>query len=106
MQVYGHGALEMLRREGAEAIEIWCVSSGSRCSNRVTVPIGSAIERWGPGMPLVLIARRARCRSCGGRGAHVQLAAPPAGSSPRYEWDQRRILWLRSELARLEQDIG
>ena len=50
------------------------------------------LARFGPGAPLVMLARRARCTVCGARGAHVQPLPPPAAgvmAEFRYPGDRR-----------------
>lgn len=105
MHSYDDHALETLRRQGVDAIELWCLTP--TCSNRITIPIDMAIEAWGPGTMIVMIARRARCQWCRRdprrkAGAHVQATAPPSkGTSGRPAWRKKRILILREEIDRL-----
>jgi hypothetical protein len=90
--VYAHDALETLRRAGVTHLELWCSGRNRErprepCLRRETVPIGTLIARYGPAVTLVMVARRARCGSCGRRGGHVQPAPPPGPGMPGYwEW--------------------
>jgi len=84
---YGQDALETWRRLGATCVEFWCVGSTQNCSYWLTVDIEMAIEKWGPGTSLVMLARRARCKVCGKKGCHVQVTSRL--SSGQYNWDHK-----------------
>lgn len=86
--VYAEDAIGTFVRQGATNLQFWCVSPG--CLNRDTLPLRALVARYGPAMPLVMLARRARCRQCGRRGCHVQPMPPPAPGQPGYpEWRDR-----------------
>lgn len=97
---YGYDAVESLRRRGVLYLEFWCVGrdhSGRICGNRYTLDIKTVIERHGPGTPLIMLARRCRCKLCGHLGAHVQPAEPPREKGPRAHLYRA---WLQGELER------
>jgi hypothetical protein len=86
--VYSDDALGTFVRQGATHLQFWCVTPN--CLNRDTVPIAALTARYGPRVPLVMLARKARCRRCGRRGCHVQPAPPPVRGQPGYqEWVRR-----------------
>jgi len=76
MVSYPPFALGWLHAHGCRAVELWCVRRP--CTHRKPVALSLLLARFGPGAPLVMLARRARCTVCGGRGAHVQPVSPPA----------------------------
>src|SRR5579872_7221388 len=79
-QIYDHQALASYRDRGVTHLEIWCVHLP--CTNWHRVPIDALIERHGPGTPLVMVARRARCGICKRKGAHVQPEQPRVPGVP------------------------
>lgn len=63
-------------------VEFWCLNA--KCGNRDSVQIAIAIDKWGAGTSLVMLARRAKCQQCGRRGCHVQVTS--RDSFGRYGW--------------------
>lgn len=72
---YPPDALGSLAAAGVTHLEIWCVALP--CTGRTLVQIDRLIADHGADMRLVMLARRARCRECGARGAHVQPDSNP-----------------------------
>jgi len=82
LQNYGQEALEPWRGRGATAVEFFCVGSSTGCTYSKAIGIEKAIDILGPGTPLVMLARRARCKSCGKVGCHVQVSFRPFVPAP------------------------
>ena len=82
---YGQDALETWRRRGATTVEFWCVGNTMNCSYWFATAIEAAIEHWGPGTSLVMLARRARCKACGKKGCHVQVTSRLSNGD--YNWN-------------------
>lgn len=79
---FGQEALDSWRNRGATAVEFFCVGSTAQCTYSKAIAIDQAIETWGAGTPLVMLARRARCRSCGKVGCDVQVSFRPFSTRP------------------------
>ena len=77
MDSYPPFALGWLHAHGCRAVELWCIRWP--CTHWKPLQVRDLLARFGPGAPLVMLARRARCTVCGSRGAHVQPVPPPAG---------------------------
>ena len=86
---FGEDAIEAWRARGATRVQFWCVGN-PRCSNRYDIAINDVIEKWGPSMTLVMLARQARCRQCGKRGSHVQVTSSLGWGRSR--WTYERLL--------------
>jgi hypothetical protein len=98
-----HGSLDALRADGVEALDFWCVGSRRACRNRRTVALDELIEEFGGKTCLITLARRATCRACGRRGAHVQPAEPPLPDRVGWnEWAARQRRLLTERLVRLD----
>jgi hypothetical protein len=78
--IYDFLALETLRRQGHRRVIVWCTNRG--CLNRRPFEVERLIARFGPGVSLVMLARRAHCTACGRWGAHVEPARPPEPGAP------------------------
>src|SRR5579859_7798448 len=87
---WAYYTLGALKAANVTGIEFWCVARPRCCSNRYTIWIDDAIARYGATTPLIMLARRARCRQCGGRGCHIQPVAPLAYGMPGYFAEQEK----------------
>jgi len=67
---------------------------GSRAPIK-SVPIADLIKRLGPAPSLVMIARRARCKTCRQLGAHVQPSRPDTQSGQFAESKLSAFSWAR-----------
>lgn len=80
---YEFDALGSLASCGVAHIEICCLQLPG--VHRDSVAIGPPIERVGAAATLIMIARRARCRFCRRRGAHVLPQRPPVPGTPDFD---------------------
>lgn len=57
-------------RNPNQQIEVWC--TGPRCRHVRFMMLYEALQRFGRNTSLLQIAKRAACKECGRKGAHVQ----------------------------------
>lgn len=96
----GNFSLAGLQDRGAVAIRFWCLgqtTAGEPCTHWTQSDIALLIERLGPKMNMVTLARRAGpCQLCGGRGAYVapiwELAKGHTGWAANMEKVRRGLL--------------
>lgn len=102
---FGYHSLDWCRRRGVQNLSFWCVGGHEKlsrhpCTHWQEVPVAVLIGKLGPGLSLVMLARRARCAACGKRGCHVELVTPPGSGQPGYrEWIEAERARCRAFLA-------
>ncbi|WP_372395169.1 hypothetical protein ABMY26_06320 (plasmid) [Azospirillum sp. HJ39] len=103
--VYGDGSLDWHRRTGVTHLRAWCVHPG--CTHWTWLHLDTLISSVGPGVSLVQLARRTRCKSCGRKGAHIEPSPWPGRGMPDYPaWVRAERDRCRAFLAATDSDVS